>query len=80
MKAIKTRYNLSSYLVYCHTAIIDGYVIESHIIANDIQSFLKQKPNVKELTIPVMPLETPGMKAGKIKISLIFLNIRIAKK
>ena len=80
MKAIKTRYNLYSNLVSCHTAIIDAYVIEGHIPANDIQRFLQQKPNVKGLTIPGMPLGTPGMKIGEIKESFDILKYKTRGK
>lgn len=67
MEAIKQQHNLPLNLASCHTAIIDGYIMEGHIPADDIKRFLKQKPNFKGLTVPAMPLGTPGMEAGNRK-------------
>ncbi|WP_066380784.1 MULTISPECIES: DUF411 domain-containing protein [unclassified Anabaena] len=64
MEAIKQKYNLPQELASCHTAIIDGYVMEGHIPADDIKRFLKQKPEVAGLAVPGMPLGTPGMESG----------------
>lgn len=67
MDAIKARYSVSTELASCHASIIDGYVIEGHIPADDIKRFLKEKPPVIGLTVPGMPIGTPGMESGKIK-------------
>ncbi|MBD2499532.1 DUF411 domain-containing protein [Anabaena azotica] len=64
IEAIKQKYNLPQELASCHTAIIDGYVMEGHIPADDIKSFLQQKPQVLGLTVPGMPIGTPGMEMG----------------
>jgi hypothetical protein len=67
MEAIKQKYNLPKDLGSCHTAIIDGYVMEGHIPADDIKRFLKQKPKFAGLAVPGMPLGTPGMESGNRK-------------
>ena len=68
MKGIKEKYNLAPELTSYHTAVIDGYVLEGHIPADDIKSFLTQKPsNLKGLAVPAMPIGTPGMESGDIK-------------
>lgn len=67
MEAIKQKYNLPQDLASCHTAIIDGYVMEGHIPADDIKRFLKQKPKLAGLSVPGMPLGTPGMESGNRK-------------
>ncbi len=64
IEAIKQQYNIPADLASCHTSIIDGYVMEGHIPADDIKGFLKQKPDLVGLTVPGMPLGTPGMEAG----------------
>lgn len=51
----------------CHTAIIDGYVIEGHVPAADIKRLLKQRPKVTGLAVPAMPVGSPGMEMGKRK-------------
>lgn len=67
LEAVKQEHNIPRYLSSCHTTIIDGYVMEGHIPVDDIKRFLKQKPNVVGLTVPGMPLGTPGMEAGERK-------------
>ncbi|MEA5507254.1 DUF411 domain-containing protein [Halotia wernerae UHCC 0503] len=67
MEAIKQKYNLPQDLASCHTAIIDAYVMEGHIPADDIKRFLKQKPKFIGLAVPGMPLGTPGMESGNRK-------------
>ncbi|MEL6930461.1 MAG: DUF411 domain-containing protein [Cyanobacteria bacterium J06600_6] len=68
MEAIKQQHNVPAELASCHTTIIDGYVMEGHIPADDIKRFLAEKPdNLIGLTVPGMPIGTPGMEARDIK-------------
>ena len=68
MEALKQKHNVPAELASCHTTIIDGYVMEGHIPANDIKSFLAQKPDdLIGLAVPGMPIGTPGMEARDIK-------------
>jgi hypothetical protein len=46
----------------CHTAKVDGYVIEGHVPAADIQRLLAERPNVRGLVLPGMPIGSPGME------------------
>lgn len=46
----------------CHTAIVDGYVIEGHVPAGDIQKLLAERPAVIGLAVPGMPIGSPGME------------------
>jgi hypothetical protein len=45
----------------CHTALVAGYVIEGHVPAREIQRLLKEKPQALGLSVPRMPLGSPGM-------------------
>ena len=45
----------------CHTAKVDGYVIEGHVPASDIKRLLKERPPVRGLSAPGMPNGAPGM-------------------
>lgn len=46
----------------CHTALIDGYVIEGHVPAADVKRLLKERPpQALGLAVPGMPLGSPGM-------------------
>jgi len=63
MDAIKAKYGVAPKLASCHTAIIDGYIIEGHVPADDIKRLLKERPAVTGLTAPGMPMKSPGMQA-----------------
>lgn len=45
----------------CHTAVVDGVVIEGHVPAQDIKRLLADKGDTRLLTVPAMPSGTPGM-------------------
>ena len=50
-------------LAGCHTAMVEGYVIEGHVPAADIKKLLKQRPEAKGLAVPGMPAGSPGMES-----------------
>lgn len=58
---IKADAGLRPGLASCHTALVEGYVIEGHVPAADVRRLLEQRPAVKGLTIPGMPQSAPGM-------------------
>ncbi|MGZ4999654.1 MAG: DUF411 domain-containing protein [Methylomonas sp.] len=64
MDAIKKKYGIPDKLASCHTTILDGYVIEGHVPAGDIQKLLQAKPKVLGLSAPGMPMGSPGMETG----------------
>jgi hypothetical protein len=45
----------------CHTAEVDGYLIEGHVPASDVRRLLAERPNIVGLTAPGMPQMSPGM-------------------
>lgn len=49
----------------CHTAKVDGYVLEGHVPAADIQRLLKEKPKALGIAVPSMPPGSPGMESPK---------------
>lgn len=63
MGPIKSRFEIPSALQSCHTAIVDGYIIEGHVPAADIQRLLTERPAVAGLAVPGMPMGSPGMEA-----------------
>ena len=69
VQAIKNKYGVSEAMASCHTAIVDGYVIEGHVPANDIMKLLKTKPKIVGIAVPGMPSGTPGMEMGDRKDS-----------
>lgn len=63
MAAIKKRHGIKPKLSSCHTALVDGYVIEGHVPADLIRRLLDEKPaGVVGLTVPGMPAGSPGME------------------
>ncbi|MGV8991387.1 MAG: DUF411 domain-containing protein [Thiobacillus sp.] len=46
----------------CHTAQVNGYMVEGHVPAKEIKRMLKQKPRVRGLAVPAMPMGSPGME------------------
>jgi hypothetical protein len=64
IQAIKTQYGVTAEMASCHTAIVNGYVVEGHVPANDIKTLLKTRPDVIGIAVPGMPSGTPGMEMG----------------
>lgn len=65
MAAVKTRLGVPADAASCHTAVIDGYVIEGHVPVEDIRRLLAEHPNARGLAAPGMPMGSPGMEMGK---------------
>ena len=59
--AARARLGMPQKFGSCHTALIQGYVIEGHVPAADIQRLLKEKPPALGLAVPGMPIGSPGM-------------------
>ena len=71
MASVKNSVNLPKQMTSCHTAIIDGYVIEGHVPASDIRRLLTEKADIAGLSVPQMPVGTPGMEMGERKDNFI---------
>jgi hypothetical protein len=61
---IRRRYGVPDELASCHTAVVDGYAIEGHVPASDIQRLLRERPKVRGLAVPGMVVGSPGMEQG----------------
>ena len=62
LSEIKALNGITRNLASCHTAIVDGYVIEGHVPAADIQRLLEERPEIAGLAVPGMPIGSPGME------------------
>jgi hypothetical protein len=62
--AAKRRLGVPQALWSCHTALVDGYAIEGHVPAADIERLLAERPQVSGLAVPGMPVGAPGMEQG----------------
>ena len=67
--SIKSKLGISYDLSSCHTAIIGDYFIEGHVPAEDIRRLLVEKPKALGLSVPGMPIGSPGMEMGSTKES-----------
>jgi hypothetical protein len=65
MSEIKRSLGVPDALSACHTAVVDGYLIEGHVPAADIGRLLKKKPKVAGLAVPGMPMGSPGMEGPR---------------
>ena len=65
MAEVKRTLGVSEALTSCHTAVVNGYLIEGHVPAADIARLLKQKPKVAGLAVPGMPMGSPGMEGPR---------------
>lgn len=61
----KIKHGVTQALASCHTALVDGYTIEGHVPAADIKRLLKEKPAIKGLAVPGMPMGAPGMEGHR---------------
>lgn len=61
---VKDRLGVPNALRSCHTAVVDGYVIEGHVPADSVARLLRERPSAKGLAVPGMPQGSPGMETG----------------
>jgi hypothetical protein len=64
MAVIKRTLGVPGAITACHTAIVNGYLIEGHVPAQDIDRLLAQKPRIAGLAVPGMPAGSPGMEGA----------------
>lgn len=64
MTAVKMKHGVPVNLQSCHTAIVSGYVVEGHVPADVIKKLLRERPQVIGITVPGMPIGSPGMEVG----------------
>jgi hypothetical protein len=62
---IKEKYGVPTDMESCHTFIIDNYFVEGHMPLEAINKLIKEKPDIKGITLPGMPAGSPGMPGNK---------------
>ena len=67
LEAVKMARGVDPRHASCHTAVVEGYVIEGHVPASAIQRLLKERPNIRGLALPGMPMGSPGMEVGGVE-------------
>src|SRR5436305_12591553 len=56
----------------CHTAFIGNYVVDGHVPVEAIEKLLAERPAIKGITLPGMPLGSPGMAGDKTEPFTVF--------
>lgn len=59
----KREFGVPPQLASCHTAIVEDYIVEGHVPADDVIKMLRQKPAIKGIAVPGMPMGSPGMES-----------------
>jgi hypothetical protein len=62
LASLKRQAGIGDKLASCHTALIDGYVIEGHVPGTDIKRLVAERPQAIGLAVPGMPVGSPGME------------------
>lgn len=65
VEEIKRKYGIPTDLSSCHTAVVQGYVIEGHVPGDLIAKLIIERPQVRILAVPGMPIGSPGMEEGE---------------
>jgi hypothetical protein len=67
MPALRAKLGVPAHVQSCHTAVVDGYVVEGHVPADDVKQLLSKRPTVKGIAVPGMPIGSPGMEQGNVR-------------
>lgn len=62
---LKAEHNVPEPLYGCHTTLIDNYVFEGHVPVESLTRVLEEQPFINGLSVPGMPLGSPGMSGEK---------------
>jgi len=66
-RTFKQANGITPELSSCHTAVVDGYVVEGHVPAASIKKMLQQRPDIRGLAAPGMPMGSPGMETAGVQ-------------
>ena len=64
VEAVKRKHGVPDDTWSCHTALVEGYVVEGHVPAKEVQRLLKERPAVAGIAVPGMPAGSPGMEVA----------------
>lgn len=64
LNTVKREMGIPPRLASCHTVVVGSFVVEGHVPADDIKKLLRDRPAVRGLAVPGMPIGSPGMEQG----------------
>ena len=76
VNSIKQKAGLQAGQTSCHTAFVDGYVVEGHVNYSAIKKMLQEKPDILGISVPGMPIGSPGMEQENIKQAYNIIYIK----
>lgn len=56
------RLGIPARIAGCHVGLIDGYAVSGHVPPADVLRLLAQRPEAVGITVPGMPVGSPGME------------------
>ena len=62
MRSVKRQAGVPRAVSSCHTAMVEGYIVEGHVPADDVKRLLAERPDVRGIAVPGMPIGSPGME------------------
>lgn len=65
LSSVKRQHGVPAGLEGCHTVLVGGYVVEGHVPADVVSRLLAEKPDIKGISLPGMPMGSPGMAGPK---------------
>jgi hypothetical protein len=66
LSTVKREMGIPARLASCHTVMVGGYLVEGHVPAGDVKRLLREKPKVRGIAVPGMPIGSPGMEQGPV--------------
>lgn len=64
LDAVKRKHGIADNLQACHTTEVGGYFVEGHVPADLVRRLLAERPRIAGITVPGMPVGSPGMEVG----------------
>jgi len=64
LDAVKQKHQIAGNLQSCHTTEVGGYYVEGHVPADLVRRLLAERPPIAGITVPGMPVGSPGMEVG----------------
>lgn len=62
LMSVKLEAGVPGPMVTCHTALVDGYVVEGHVPVDQVERMLAERPDIAGIGVPGMPVGSPGME------------------
>ena len=66
LNSVKREMGIPAALASCHTVVVGSYLVEGHVPAADVKRLLRDRPKVRGIAVPGMPIGSPGMEQGPV--------------